>query len=108
MIERRTPEAERAALENLIMGEGWAIVKEMVAMNYGPEAFERAFDAAMKELEPGDEPGQRAVATQVRASYLAARNVVALVEGRYAALKNRDVAPTVRDRFAGLRRAPKS
>lgn len=85
MIEPRTPDAQRHALEVLVHSDGWQIVKEMVAESYGPEAFERAFDDAMAELHPGDD--ERAVTTQIRAAFKAARDVITRVESKHQQLQ---------------------
>lgn len=102
-MEQRTPEAERAALDVLIHSEGWQIVKQMVADAYGAEAFEREFDAVMKELRPGDD--ERAAVTQVRAAFKAARDVLARVESRFHALNAAEQAKKQPSSpFAALRR----
>lgn len=108
MTEQRTPDAERSALEAMVQSEGWLIAKEIVAAAYGPEAFEREFDAVTKELPPGaDEFMERRVGTQVRAAFLAARNVVDLVESRLGQLQQATRARTeTRPIFDSFRRGP--
>lgn len=107
MTEPRTPEAERHALDSLIHSDGWQIVKDIVRDAYGPEAFERAFDEAMAELRPGDD--ERAVTTQIRAAFKAARDVTARVESRFQQLdKAEQGKKSPLDAFAAFRRGPKS
>lgn len=106
-MSERTPQAERDALEQLLASEGWAIVKEMVQAAHGPEAFERAFDDALRGVKPSEVLDfERAVTPQIRAAFQAARGVIAMVESRVAALKDAERSPKAAGRFGAFRRGP--
>lgn len=103
MSEPRTPESIRAALEDLVKSEGWALLREMVDEQFGAEANLQAIDDVMANLKPGDD--ERAVVTQIRAAAKAAYTVLALPDNKLRAVKGAQ-KPGVVDRFKHLRRQP--
>lgn len=76
--EDRTPDAIRAALDDLVQSEGWAILRELVDAQFGSVAQLQQIDAAMAVLEPADTMGQLAIVTQIRAASKAAMLVLDL------------------------------
>lgn len=101
--EDRTPEAIRAALEELLQSDGWAIVSEMVQARFGEAAQLGEIDTAMAGLSPSDTIGQIAVVTQIRAASKAATMVLDMPSSKLRALQEAPVARTF-DRF---RRTPR-
>lgn len=98
-----TPEAIALALTDLLQSDGWALVTQMVLEQYGPSAFEAAVDGAMGELRPGDD--ERAVITQIRAAFKAARGVLDMPDMKLRQAKGAPkAAAAVADRFARFRR----
>lgn len=106
MTEKRTADAERAALDSLIHSDGWQVVKDVVAAAYGPAQQIAEIDAVMGSLRPGDD--ERAVVTQIRAAAKAAHDVIARVESRFESLdtaaKKKATVPA--RAFASFRRVP--
>lgn len=108
MSETRTPDAERAALDDMLKSDGWTILRELVDKQFGAEANLQQIDEVMANLRPGDD--ERAVVTQIRAASKAAYTVLALATHRAAALtpKKGNAVATARDRLdAVLARARK-
>lgn len=101
--EKRTPDAERAALESLIHSDGWQIVQAIVADHYGPAQQIADIDAVMGNLRPGDD--ERAIVTQIRAAAKAAHDVLVRTQSRYEALDKAAKRKALPERaFAPFRR----
>lgn len=104
--EERTPEAIRQALDDLVTSDGWRILRELVLEQYGPEAFERAVDDAIRGIAPSEIVDmERAVVPQIRAAFKAARLVLDLPTSKLRALESAD-RPAAR-LFDQFRRGPK-
>lgn len=100
--ENRTPEAIKAALDDLLKSDGWIILRELVDAQFGAEANLRDIDAVMATLRPGDD--ERAVVTQIRAASKAAYMVLDLPVSKLRQVEQAK-KPKGLDRFAGMRRA---
>lgn len=81
-----TPEAMTTALKDMIQGDGWALLCEMVEAQYGSSAVEREITAALFEVSPGDHEGQRAVVGQILKGAQKAREVLTLPQSKIQAL----------------------
>jgi hypothetical protein len=102
--EDRTPESIRAALDDLVQSEGWAILRELVEAQFGSAAQLQQIDAAMMALQPADTMGQLAVVTQIRAASKAAYAVLDLPASKLRAVAEKQPAARMFDQF---RRAPR-
>ena len=103
----RNPEVEIAALDDLLKSDGWEILQELVAEQFGPAAQLRDVDSILRGLKPGDVSSQHETVAQIRAASLAATRVMSLPVERLRAVKAGDKKPTILDRFADLRRGPR-
>lgn len=102
VTDSETPEAQIAALTELLQSDGWRLLTALVEQTYSAEACLAEIDRAMTELQPGDD--ERAVVTQIRAAFKAARVVLDLPQERLRTLKagTKQQARTITDRFAHL------
>lgn len=72
-----SPETLKAKhLRELVQSEGWKLFLEHVEATWGADAQLQKIDAAHRELEPGNEAGERMTALQIRA---AAKSIQRLV-----------------------------
>lgn len=81
----RTPESERAALEDLLQSEGWAIFTAHMGAAWGPEAYERQIDAALDGAPTDDEP---AITRRIRDTFKGVRASLKWPEERVRTLKD--------------------
>jgi hypothetical protein len=98
-----TPQAQMTALTELVQSDGWRILSDLVNETYSADACLAEIDHAMTELRPGDD--ERAVVTQIRAAFKAARVVLELPHSRIRTLKagEKHERKTIADRFTDLR-----
>lgn len=104
--EPLTPQAEKAALDDLLKSDGWAIVCQLVDQQFGAAAQLQHIDALMTELQPSDTDGQHQTVTQVRAASKAAFAVLALPASRLRQVSSGPKAST--QLFSGFRRGPRT
>lgn len=103
MIDR-TPEAECAALEDLLRSEGWELYVAQMKAAWGPEAYERRLDDALDgNVAPTDE---LAITRRIRDTFKGVRATLAWPEERVRALKDgqRTVTAKAGDAFQQFRR----
>ena len=96
-----TPDAQLAALKDLVESDGWKLYLAHVAEAWGPEAFERALDQALDGADPADET---AVTRRMRDTFKGVRADVTWPETTIAVL-SKPKASVVDDVFARFRRA---
>lgn len=104
--EKRSPEAELQALQELVTCDGWDVLQAHLDAAWGAEACLAAIDAALtKHVRPEDE---LAVTKRIRDTFKGVRAEAGWVKQRIAeletAVKAKAATPT-EDRFAHLRRA---
>jgi hypothetical protein len=88
----RTPDAERQALEDLLMSDGWRVYKEHVAIAWGPAACEQALRDAKQNSDPAEWPFE---SVRILDSFAGMRAELTWPEKRHEALKAAKPAATV-------------
>lgn len=99
-----SPEQTKAALDELVQSDGWVLVKQMAAEQYGSDAQLAEIDAVFRASPPSDIADvQGVVVPQIRAGAKAVLNLIASVENRQRVM-GAPVTPKVEARFAPFRR----
>lgn len=109
-VDAMTHEAELQALKDLVESDGWKVLQAHVAQAWGDAACLQQIDATLaKDHDPGDEI---AITRRIRDTFKGVRAEASWVRSRITELegivKDKKEARSFVDRFAGLRRVPRS
>lgn len=101
----RTPLAEKAALEQMLESEGWAIFERAMRAHCSPEAFERDIREAADDSEKPTSPEDLALLVkQISATHSAMRQMIEWPRRQAAVLGTAPAAKRL-DPFARFRRS---
>jgi hypothetical protein len=99
-----TPEAERTALDDMLRSDGWRVFMDHMSAAWGAEAMERALRESRAKVSPEEWPFESA---RILDTFAGMRANFRWPAERVKALKD-PPKPAIVDRFAGLRRGPRS
>lgn len=106
-MERRTPEAEREALEGLIRSDGWSLYRAAMEDRWNHEAYEREIRAVTHDVRAGEDV--TGLIQQINATYEGMRKMLKWPEERLRQIRDGAEgrkAAMVTDVFARFRRTP--
>jgi hypothetical protein len=102
-VSELTPEAERAALADMLESDGWAIFMRHMSLAWGPEAFEQAIRDAKGNVSPEEWPFE---SVRIMDTFAGMRSNFEWPKERVRALSEAPKGRAALDVFAPFRRGP--